>query len=102
MGFPALTSTAAAGWYTLLDWETPSCVESGGHITNGPIGELFEYRNAENVDVVIAYRKSSGKMGGVYFRSLSACHSECVEVPVEVGWGNRGRTAISTCGFDVR
>lgn len=64
---------AAAEWFTLLDWETPQCIESGGPITSGPIAELYEYKDAEDAGVVIGYAKESGKIGGVYFRNRMSC-----------------------------
>ena len=67
------SSAYAVDWFTLLDWETPQCVESGGPITSGPIADLYEYKEADDAGVVVAYAKSSGKIGGVYFRGRAAC-----------------------------
>lgn len=63
----------AAEWFTLLDWETPQCVDSGGPITTGPIANLYEYKDTEDTGVIIAISKSTGKIGGVYFRNRGAC-----------------------------
>ena len=63
----------AGNWFTLLDWETPQCVDSSGPILNGPVAKLFEYRDAEDKGVVVAYSKGSGKIGGVYFLNRETC-----------------------------
>ena len=81
--FIALLSLAASpaiaeGWYLILDWHAPSCVESAGPILNGPTADTYEYVPAADQDVIIAKTKSTGKIARVYFLGIGACkaHAE--------------------------